>query len=66
MAKEERKVKEIYEGKSEHGRSTIILKCPFCDEKIEAFIWSLRGCGKKCACGAKFNSSTYNGYTSTK
>ena len=59
---ENREVKNVYKGKCEHGRSTIILECPFCNEKVEAYIWSLRGCGKKCICGAKFLSSTYSSY----
>ena len=40
-------------GRREHGRSTIEIKCPFCATWVEAFLWSLAGCGKKCpSCGA--------------
>ena len=32
---------------SRHGRSTMMVKCPFCEEEIEVYIWSLAGSGKK-------------------
>ncbi len=62
--KEERKVENIYEGTKEHGKSTEILECPFCKKNTEVYIWSRRGSGKKCECGAKFESGIR--YTSTK
>lgn len=37
-----------YKGRSEHGRSTVILTCPWCNTETEAYIWSLSGGGKKC------------------
>ena len=39
-------------GSSEHGRSTMMVKCPFCEEEVEVFIWSFAGSGKRCSCGA--------------
>lgn len=41
------------EGYSSHGRSTIYVKCPFCEKETEVYIWSFRGCGKICECGVK-------------
>jgi hypothetical protein len=38
-------------GKSEHGRSSVFITCSFCSTEVEAFLWSLAGCGKKCSCG---------------
>lgn len=38
------------------GRSYIYIQCPFCKEQIKTFIWSLNGGGKRCDCGALFNS----------
>jgi hypothetical protein len=52
-----------HEGHSEMGRSTIVITCPFCGQEIEAYKWSLAGCGKKCFCGAKH---TWFGYFSTR
>ena len=43
-------------GRSEVGRSTAYLTCPFCGTEVKAYIWSLAGSGKRCTCGAKFNS----------
>ncbi|MDD3236828.1 MAG: hypothetical protein PHV37_01865 [Candidatus Gastranaerophilales bacterium] len=61
-------IKDIvaYEGNSEHGRSTIILNCPFCNNKVEAYKWSISGCGKKCSCGAKFYICYSRGYVCEK
>ena len=39
-------------GSREHGRSTMMVKCPFCEEKTEVYIWSFYGSGKRCSCGA--------------
>jgi len=33
------------------GRSSCLILCPFCNQEIIAFIWSLAGSGKKCTCG---------------
>lgn len=37
---------------SRHGKSTMMVKCPFCEKKIEVYIWSFAGSGKRCSCGA--------------
>ncbi len=34
-----------------------ICRCPFCQGETKAFWWSLAGGGKKCYCGAKYNSA---------
>jgi hypothetical protein len=39
---------QLYEGKSEHGRSFGFCQCPFCDKKTKVYWWSFRGSGKKC------------------
>jgi len=36
--------------RSRHGRSSIIIVCPWCGQEVEAFIWSLAGSGKRCDC----------------
>ena len=38
--------------KSRMGRSSCVVTCPFCGEKVTAFIWSIAGGGKRCPCGA--------------
>ena len=44
---------EGHRGQSEHGRSTVVITCPFCDCDVEAYCWSLAGSGKRCPeCGA--------------
>jgi hypothetical protein len=43
--------------RSEFGRSTVDLCCPFCGSTVTAYRWSLAGSGKRCACGAKFGST---------
>ncbi len=35
-------------------QKTITAVCPFCDEHVKIFVWSLHGGGKLCKCGAKF------------
>lgn len=42
-----------YQGRSEFGRSTKTVVCPFCKDEIEVYLWSFAGCGKNCDCGAK-------------
>ena len=32
----------------EHGRSRVIVKCPFCGHANIAYVWSLAGSGKRC------------------
>ena len=34
---------------SRHGKSTMMIKCPFCEREIEVYIWSFAGSGKKCS-----------------
>ena len=48
---------------SQFGRSYCYITCPFCNEEVKAYIWSLAGCGKKCSCGAVH---TYYGFTAKK
>lgn len=43
-------------GHSEHGKSTIYVTCPFCGEEVEVYIWSFRGRGRRCSCGAKLTA----------
>lgn len=28
------------------------VRCPFCEEMLEVYIWSFAGSGKRCSCGA--------------
>lgn len=49
----ETKPYEIVAERSEFGRSSLDIKCPFCGAITTAFKWSLAGSGKKCFCGAK-------------
>lgn len=39
----------IRPGRSEFGRSTVRVTCPFCGEVTEAYIWSFAGGGKRCS-----------------
>lgn len=32
------------------------IRCPFCNNVVRAYHWSLAGGGKLCTCGAKHNS----------
>ncbi len=44
---------------SEHGRSSAVIECPFCQGTTRAWVWSLAGSGKRCSdptCGALFGS----------
>ncbi len=34
------------------GKTKVSLTCPFCDDYVEAYLWSLAGSGKRCECGA--------------
>lgn len=44
---------------SEHGKSTIKITCPFCNNDIIAYIWSISGCGKRCDnCGAMLSGNS--------
>lgn len=39
---------EAHSYRSRHGRSSVIIKCPWCGSEVEAFVWSLAGSGKRC------------------
>ena len=54
MAQEVRKFVVVRE-RSEFGRSSIVIECPFCGAWVTAYLWSLAGSGKRCVCGVKFN-----------
>lgn len=34
-----------------------VCQCPFCGSPVRAYWWSLAGSGKRCDCGAKFDSA---------
>lgn len=34
--------------RSRMGRSSVTIRCPFCGDDMEAFVWSMRGGGKRC------------------
>jgi hypothetical protein len=36
----------------------MIVKCPFCKEEFEVYIWSFAGSGKRCSCGALLGRTT--------
>jgi len=38
------------------GRSYFYIDCPFCNEPVKCFKWSISGGGKNCKCGAKLLS----------
>lgn len=42
----------VREDRRPAGRSTVTVRCPFCDCETEARLWSLAGSGKRCECGA--------------
>lgn len=35
---------------SEFGRAAIRITCPFCGARIDGYIWSVAGGGKRCYC----------------
>lgn len=37
----------------DEGVQIFTIECPFCKDHMTAYIWSLRGSGKRCDCGAK-------------
>lgn len=42
---------------SNFGTTYIYIRCPHCNGKTRAYVWSLAGSGKKCNdCGAMFTS----------
>lgn len=52
MTKEFREPINLGVKSSRHGKSTMMVKCPFCESKIEVYIWSFAGSGRRCSCGA--------------
>lgn len=53
---ERRRWIKVAEYRRPNGRSTILLRCPFCGLDVIAYIWSLCGSGKRCDCGALHTS----------
>lgn len=53
---ETRRFRVIRQGMKPPSSRYSIIQCPFCNSQVQAFHWSLAGSGKKCGCGAKFNS----------
>jgi hypothetical protein len=43
---------EVLYERAEFGRSVVGIRCPYCGAVTEAYVWSLAGSGKRCACGA--------------
>ena len=41
------------------GRTTVTIRCPFCDVLTEVRSWSLAGSGKRCDCGALLTGHGY-------
>lgn len=41
---------------SQMGKSYTYITCPFCNDTVKAYIWSLAGSGKKCTCGVLHGS----------
>ena len=52
LAYKESRQHRSFNHRSKFGRSTVDIECPFCQEIVTAYIWSLAGSGKKCVCGA--------------
>ncbi len=49
----------VYENSSTYaavGTSYCYIKCPFCGDRVKTYIWSISGGGKRCDCGALFDS----------
>lgn len=40
---------EWWKTSSAHGKSQGEVKCPCCDSLTNIYIWSFRGCGKRCS-----------------
>ena len=37
----------------------MMVRCPFCEEMLEVYIWSFAGSGKRCSCGALLGRFTF-------
>ena len=44
----ERKIAEIINSFSKHGKSSLEVICPYCKERNTIYVWSYAGCGKRC------------------
>ena len=43
--------------RSDFGKSTVEVECPFCKTWVRAYVWSMAGSGKRCpTCGAVHGS----------
>lgn len=52
----------VHKRVSEMGRTHVFFNCPFCNHTVRGYIWSMRGCGKRCeSCGA-LNDAQGNSY----
>jgi hypothetical protein len=40
----------VHSHRSQHGKSSVIIVCPFCGQETVAYLWSLAGSGKICEC----------------
>ena len=38
------------------GKTTVTIKCPFCQSDVTAYVWSISANGKRCGCGALFDA----------
>lgn len=47
-----REITGVYYGTKRHGKSTMKVRCPFCEEVTEVYLWSFTAIGKSCQCGA--------------
>ena len=57
MSNCEQRQYKIHTEYSEHGRSRIVFACPWCQQDVTAYVWSVTGGGKRCDCGAIFGGS---------
>ena len=53
MRRHEEREHVKHSARSEFGKSSVVIDCPFCGESVRAYVWSLAGSGKRCpGCGA--------------
>lgn len=65
LSESEHRPFEVISRLHEFGRSSVVIKCPFCGSRSRAFIWSLAGNGKRCenrSCRAMFVYTTSEAY----